>query len=242
MEIHSSPSSSRHPEERLPSLPPRFSPPSPVAAIKALQLKHFLQAALGRKLDNCTIWVDSECILKQIFDTSTSFPTFVANRLSKIHKSTDISQWRYINTTSNTADFCSRGICAHESDKWARFHSGPAFLWKDESAWPVMHVSRNPILRPQGDDVFNIAATNVGPITSFTGFADIASKVGKWDKIHRLAWINRVVRRWKGYKRHLPAITASTISPHAPISSEERAEAEIILFRGIQDLHFSKEK
>ena len=37
-----------------------------VAAIKGLQLKHFLQAALGRKLDNCTIWVHSQADLRYI--------------------------------------------------------------------------------------------------------------------------------------------------------------------------------
>ena len=56
-----------------------------VAGVKAIQLIHFLQAALGRKITNVWIWCDSECVLKQVFDTETAYPSFVSNRLSKIH-------------------------------------------------------------------------------------------------------------------------------------------------------------
>ena len=103
----------------------------------------------------------------------------------------------------------------------------------------MMHVSRDPIRRPQGDDIFNIAATEVAPTFSFTGFADAASRLGEWDdKVQRIAWITRAIKKWKGYKRQLPIKT----SPPSPISSIERTDAEIILLRGIQDLHFSKER
>ena len=98
-----------------------------VAGVKAIQLIHFLQAALGRKNTNVLIWCNSECVLKQVFDTDTAYPAFVS--LSKIHAITTPAQWRYVDSARNPTDACSRGIQAHESQKWQEFYNGLDFLW-----------------------------------------------------------------------------------------------------------------
>ena len=71
-----------------------------------------------------------------IFDSTTWYKAFFDNRLSKIHAGSTIDEWNHVDSANNPADFTSRGIHAHEMEKWKIFHGGLAFLFEDESKWP----------------------------------------------------------------------------------------------------------
>ena len=86
-----------------------------VAAEKSVELRQFVEAALKTDFDRVVMWTDSECVLKQIFDSTTRFKAFFANRLSKIHAATSNEEWRYVDSKNNPADNASRGINANES-------------------------------------------------------------------------------------------------------------------------------
>ena len=79
-------------------------------------MRLFIERALRRKFPKTVMWTDSECVLKQINDTSTRFKAYFANRLSKIHAASLPVEWRYVDSASNPADFTSRGIEAHETE------------------------------------------------------------------------------------------------------------------------------
>ena len=97
-------------------------------------LKTFLKKVLGNV---CFVhWTDSECSLEMLQNTGARYPLYYANHLSKIHAASFPDDWRHVDSASNPADFCSRGIWAEEAEKWSTFHRGPAFLWKPESEWP----------------------------------------------------------------------------------------------------------
>ena len=99
-----------------------------------------------------------------IFDSTTRYKAFFDNRLSKIHAGSTINEWNYVDSANNPADFTSRGIRAHVTEKWRFFHGGPAWVklptvlassrWAsrlllhvERHIWPAVAASRtNPFL------------------------------------------------------------------------------------------------
>ena len=78
-------------------------------------------------------------MLKWINDTGTHFKTFIRNRLSSIHELTPDGSWRHVPTKLNPADVCSRGLDPGD-ERWGLFLKGPAFLWEEESQWPLTQL------------------------------------------------------------------------------------------------------
>lgn len=68
---------------------------------------------------------------------TSRFRVFVANRVSEIGKASQLSQWRYVETASNTANVASRGVKVDAFLKNATWVSGPRFLLQPDSEWPV---------------------------------------------------------------------------------------------------------
>lgn len=80
-------------------------------------------------------WTDRMAVLQFIWNKSTHFHTFVANRLSQIHEATTLDQWRHMPSKDNPADLASRGASAQQLVDSSWFE-GPLFLWKQEVDWP----------------------------------------------------------------------------------------------------------
>ena len=111
-----------------------------VAATKAAEMAMAMEKSLKRKFGKRRFHVDSECVLGQIEDEKTNHKAFVGNRLSKIRKIARPSEFRYVDSKNNPADLCSRGIQAHETEKWKFYLEGPEFLKKREECWPKRPV------------------------------------------------------------------------------------------------------
>ena len=47
----------------------------------------------------------------------------------------DKSQWHYISSKQNPADYASTGIDICHDDKVKRWYLGPQFLWEPEETW-----------------------------------------------------------------------------------------------------------
>ena len=99
------------------------------SAVKGVELRQFVIRATESEFSRIVMWSDSEAALKMINDTTTRFRLFFANRLSKIHASSNAKEWRHVDSEQNPADFCSRGTKADEEAKWKIFHFGPNFLY-----------------------------------------------------------------------------------------------------------------
>lgn len=75
-------------------------------------------------------WTDSKVVLGYINNDSKRFHVYVANRVQQIRDQTSVSQWKYVKTEDNPADYASRGQSVEElisNDKW---WNGPDFLWQ----------------------------------------------------------------------------------------------------------------
>ena len=106
------------------------------AATISIELAIFLIQELEYEIDEMVFWVDATCVLRQVYNTTTRFPAYVANRLKKIHDVTSPSQWRHVPTEMNPGDLCSRGLDAADEAGWHFFLNGPEFLSKPSSFWP----------------------------------------------------------------------------------------------------------
>ena len=109
------------------------------ASVKGTELLSTILQSYRMPFDRITLWTDSQCVLDQILDTKKSQWTFVANRLSKIHKVSKPEQWKFVKSYLNPADLVSRGIKANETEKWQTYHKGPTWLSTPEQIWPDMN-------------------------------------------------------------------------------------------------------
>ena len=58
-------------------------------------------------------WTDSQAVLGYTANKSRKFKIFVLNRIEMIKEGSDPSQWFYVNSKENPADYSSRGVKAN---------------------------------------------------------------------------------------------------------------------------------
>ena len=75
-------------------------------------------------------------VLQYIGNKDRRFNTFVANRISTIHRNNTPQQWRHVTGELNPADDASRGLSADGIVNSQRLH-GPDFLSLDSTQWPI---------------------------------------------------------------------------------------------------------
>ncbi|XP_050409069.2 uncharacterized protein LOC126824016 isoform X1 [Patella vulgata] len=106
------------------------------AATISVKLSIMLFNELDLAPHTVTFWTDSTTVLQYIRNESKRFHVFVANRISFIRSSTQLEQWKYVNTNTNPGDLASRTTTADNFVKDPRWLMGPEFLWTTEDTWP----------------------------------------------------------------------------------------------------------
>lgn len=97
------------------------------AAVLAVELAEVMSAELDIQVDDIKLFSDSKVVLGYIFNDSRRFYVYVHNRVQRIRRSTNKSQWNYVPSDVNPADHATRAIPANQlaASSWL---SGPAFL------------------------------------------------------------------------------------------------------------------
>ena len=98
------------------------------AAKEAVKSNNTLEQAPMVRIDDVLYWSDSTIVLKYINNINKRFKTFVANRLEFIHSGSKAAQWRHVQGKQNPADYASRGLHVHETEKAEVWFNGPKFL------------------------------------------------------------------------------------------------------------------
>ena len=108
-----------------------------LAPLKAVTIPRLelMGAVLGKELsslclkvlqqDEVFFWTDSQNVLCWLHSEDRNLQKFVANRIAKIQKATDVLSWRWIESESNPADLASRGKLAGELVKDTLWWEGP---------------------------------------------------------------------------------------------------------------------
>ncbi|KAL6480050.1 hypothetical protein MHYP_G00110830 [Metynnis hypsauchen] len=110
------------------------------AATLATRVDGMLRREIQLPLGDSVFWTDSTAVLKYIANETTRFRTFVANRVAAIIGTTAVSQWKYICSQQNPADYASRGQDVDAFMQKKAWISGPDFLTKPASQWPATSV------------------------------------------------------------------------------------------------------
>ena len=80
------------------------------AAVIAVKIKEFLLEEFGYNVESVYLWTDSTAVIQYIYNTSSRFQVFVANRLARIYNGSAASEWRHVPGKLNPADTASRGL------------------------------------------------------------------------------------------------------------------------------------
>lgn len=110
-------------------------------ALLLCQKLRFCQETLLNKTKHVYIcaWTDSMITLHWILSYPHQLKTFDGNRVAQIRVAkslTDPSAWRHTPTTTNPADYASRGLLPTEILNNSLWWNGLGWLMEDELQWP----------------------------------------------------------------------------------------------------------
>ncbi|XP_068229330.1 uncharacterized protein [Palaemon carinicauda] len=107
------------------------------AAVLSCRLRDIIVKQSDWKFKSIVHIVDSSIVRAQIQKESYGFNTFVANRVAEIQSRTDPTEWWWVNSKNNPADFTTRPCppnVLHENSMWQK---GPAFMSRPFDTWPI---------------------------------------------------------------------------------------------------------
>ncbi|KAK7930869.1 hypothetical protein WMY93_007264 [Mugilogobius chulae] len=111
------------------------------AAHTGAQLANLVRSEFTFPLDRLIMWTDSTTVLTWLQSETCQYKIFVAHRITEILELTDVSDWRYIESSNNPADDITRGKSLAELAAPHRWHQGPPFLLLPCEKWPSYPMS-----------------------------------------------------------------------------------------------------
>ncbi|XP_062714411.1 uncharacterized protein LOC134291109 [Aedes albopictus] len=213
-----------------------------VAPLKQLSIPRLeLQAAtIGTRLmktvtDNHTIaikrrvlWSDSRTVLSWLRSDQRRYRQFVAFRVTEILEETSVADWRWVPSKQNVADEATKWGKSPNYFESCRWFKGPAFLYEDESQWPVEDSGMEDSTTEELRSVHVNVQISIEPLMQFQRFS-------KWERLLRAtAYLRRFYkncqRKKAGCAIHVDAL-----------SSEELNAAEHTIWRLVQAEAFPDE-
>ena len=196
------------------------------------------------KIDNIkdVYWTDSKIVLGYISNESRRFRVYVANRVQMIRSHTEKRQWMFVPTDENPADFVSRGLQFNSKDvhKW---FNGPAFLWKKDYCEGLLEESH--VISDSDPELVRAKAVNVYTISTSEDehniLKSLQNNVSCW---YRLKRIVAMIKLFGDLCRKKPSMNSS--NSEVNISGDYLTvnlieEAELLIIRWLQAVHFKKE-
>lgn len=161
------------------------------------------------KLDDVYAWSDSMVTLSWIRSSPHRWKTFVRNRVARIQENVQISSWGHIDTNTNPADCCSRGLYPKDLLACTIWWQGPDWLLNFETrsetvVAPDSEAVVEPNLEPAVASKTLVeeearVATFVVCIEDFDSFILLINRFSSLDKISRIiAYCLRFIAKLKG--------------------------------------------
>jgi len=85
-------------------------------------------------------WPDPTIVLAWLAKPACHWTTFVANRETKITKSTEAANWSHVQSEHNPADLASRGVPLQELVDNPFWWHGPTWLQRPRDHWPSLET------------------------------------------------------------------------------------------------------
>ena len=158
------------------------------AAVMAVRVAEAVKAEHDMTINGTVFWSDSSTVLQWINSESRRYNTFVANRISEIQDSSEVSQWRHVPGSLNPADICSRGCPVTDLAPDGVWFKGPAFLWSRPADWPAAPARLTD--RAGEEQAAEMRATTCVTVTAEPAINP--SRFSSWLRLLRVtAWVHR---------------------------------------------------
>ena len=204
------------------------------AATVAINLHKLLSKELEIPIHRTLFWSDSTIVIQYIRNEAKRFQTFVANRLSLIHDVSLPTQWKYVPSELNPADYASRGIKATDTGYLDHWLNGPSFLWKSECYWPRQPTD---LVELAEDDKEIKQSHHVHIVSGNDVMVSLVSRFSNWCHLQlTIAWL----LRYKSYLR-AQVKTASRTFDRGPLKVSEIQSSTKEIVRLVQIQVFTKE-
>lgn len=172
-------------------------------------------------------WSDSTITLAWIHSEPNTWKTFVANRITEIHETTDQKQWNHVISENNPADVISRGVSPETLKSCVIWWQGPDWLSKNVEEWPTEGHENYNVETPERRTVkqlnFHLASSD----------SDIFAKYSSITKLQRVtAYCLRFVDNCK---------LERTKRETSKLTTEELKKALFILIKIVQHQMFQDE-
>ncbi|XP_038061252.1 uncharacterized protein LOC119731982 [Patiria miniata] len=211
------------------------------AAVVSVKLDRMIKLHMQLQFAESIFWSDSMIVLQYLSNEDKQFQTYVANRIAMIQDQSSPNQWRHVDSASNPADDVSRGLTAQQLIDCERWLNGPAFLLKEEDAWPVQPDFKSLQLQEEAEVKKEplVYATNTNTTPMSDPMDDLIGRYSSWYALKRaLAWVLRVKQllRMRALK-----LTDTTTLAGKSLSVKELQDAEAAIVRHTQHTAFNEE-
>lgn len=190
------------------------------AAVLAVEMTDLILDEMNIEIHRVTFYTDSKVVLGYINNTSRRFYVYVANRVTRIRKSTYPEQWHYVSTDNNPADHGTRSLPATRL-KHTNWFSGPAFLARagtEDVSQPAPLDLQDPDadseIRPQ-------VATFSTKTTETQSFSERFERFSSWKSLIRA--VARIIQR-----AQLATSTRAAESESCKVDEHKRAVIQVI--------------
>ena len=205
-----------------------------MASLITARLVKYVEQKIQLPISSITCWTDSQVVMHWISQPSSTWQTFVANRVAEIQQLVPPCQWKHIPGRLNPADLCSRGISANNMVKSTLWWSGPAFLLENESEWPGQK-------KIEDKEAVETAKQKVKPKMKMACPIQpepdpLAEYVEKYSSYNKFLGVMTRVRSWA---KKFRAGDGGSNDPEP--SAEDREEEKLFWIRWAQQSAFSEE-
>lgn len=136
-------------------------------------------------------WSDSTVVLAWLQRHANVWQTYVANRVSEIQSSMNVTRWQHVSGVDNPADVASRGIMPSEIRTHVLWWSGPAWLQSAQAAWPQQEQTAV-------DEALLETKKTCCQIVQLNAMWELADKYSSWRRLLRVtAYLRRMIKRPK---------------------------------------------
>ncbi|XP_068233668.1 uncharacterized protein [Palaemon carinicauda] len=155
-------------------------------AVLSCRLRDIIVKQSDWKFKSIVHIVDSSIVRAQIQKESYGFNTFVANRVAEIQSRTDPTEWWWVNSKNNPADFTTRPCppnVLHENSMWQK---GPAFMSSPFDTWPISQSCNDEVpdkvgmvltCRQKSFDEEKTSVINMSRFSSYTKLLRVTARV-----------------------------------------------------------------
>ena len=207
------------------------------AAVMGLRLAQSVSKVLQMAIGRTIFWSDSTNTLWWIRGNGRCFKPFVANRIGEIQAQTDPFQWRYVPTSLDPADLCTRGSSATQLAENTLWWHGPSFLTDSEELWPKNKVESNSStdeeLKKSNRNEVPIVLSSMTTRPTEKDWRQDPTRFSSWTRLTRIhAWILRFVQNCQ---------QPSQFRKEGELSPQEIQESEGIIIKEAQKESFPEE-